>query len=133
MPNRKQLSFDIDTNIVKEILGEKKFTRVYADIRKFMESKDWEHIEGSVYMSKYEQENADVSFLIDALKGQYPYIEKCIKGMHQADILNVHSLEHHFEYDGTPGKYAMKQEQSKSVKQCRKSIKRKSRSRQQTE
>lgn len=129
MSNRKQLSFDIDTNVVKEILGEKNYTHVYADIRKFMESKGWEHIEGSVYMSKQEQDNADISFLIDELKGQYPYIEKCVKGMHQADILNIHSLQHHFDYDGTCGEYAKEKEILKETKQCKKSTKRKTKGR----
>lgn len=35
---RKQLAFDIDTNVAKEILGEKNYTTIYANIKSFMKS-----------------------------------------------------------------------------------------------
>lgn len=110
MPKLKQISFDIDTNVVKEILGEKKYTNIYDNVRKFMKSKGWEHIEDSVYMSKYPQTNSDIAFLIDELKMKYPYITKCVKRMHQADVSNVHEINFYFEYDGTPGKFAQKEQ-----------------------
>lgn len=61
---KKQISFDIDTNVAKKILGESNYTQIYADIRKVMRANGWEHIEGSVYMSKNEVDNIDVTFLI---------------------------------------------------------------------
>ena len=48
---RKQITFDIDTNICKQIFGNDKFRRPYKDIRKFFEENDWIHIEGSMYIS----------------------------------------------------------------------------------
>ena len=38
MEKRKQLTFDIDTNVAKEILGEKSYTTAYANIKSFMKS-----------------------------------------------------------------------------------------------
>lgn len=109
---KKQISFDIDTNVAKKILGESNYTQIYADIRKVMRVNGWEHIEGSVYMSKDKAKNTDVLFLINKLKKEFPYVIKCIREMHQADIGNVHSLNAQFEYDGTPGKFAKEQQQS---------------------
>lgn len=40
---RKQITFDIDTNICKQIFGNDKFRRPYKDIRKFFEENDWIH------------------------------------------------------------------------------------------
>ncbi len=40
MPRRKQVSFDIDTNVAKKIFGEQSYTKIYADIRGFMGKKD---------------------------------------------------------------------------------------------
>lgn len=114
MAKRKQIAFDIDTNVAKEILGEKKYTDIYAHIRRFMEKKDWQHIEGSVYMSSKPMDNADIFFLIKDMKKQYPYLDKCVKEMHQTDISKVHSLDKYFKYDGTPGKYAQIYEQKES-------------------
>lgn len=105
MDKRKQISFDIDTSVTRKILGEKGYTAIYAAIRRFMEKENWKHIEGSVYMSEKPLSNADVFYMIRDIKKQYPYLDKCIKEIHQADISNVHSLNQYFNYDGTPGQY----------------------------
>lgn len=105
MAKRKQISFDIDTNVTKKIFGEQGYTKVYADIRRFLEKEDWKHIEGSVYMSGYSMDNGAVVYTIRDMIRQYPYLDKCIKEIHQADISNVHSLNQYFSYDGTPGQY----------------------------
>lgn len=107
---RKQLTFDIDTKVAKEVLGEKNYTTVYTNIRDFMKSEGWIHIEGSVYMSSKPLSTTKIAHLINGLKKQYPYIEKCIRSMHQSDISKVHSLDYLFEYDGTAGKYAQKED-----------------------
>lgn len=105
MVKRKQISFDIDTNVAKKIFGEQHYTKAYKDIRKFMEKEGWKHIEGSVYMSTGPLSNTKMLYVVDRIKEQYPYLEKCIKEIHQADVSNVHSLNQYFSYDGTPGKY----------------------------
>lgn len=105
MDKRKQISFDIDTNVAKKIFGEQSYTKIYGDIREFMENEDWKHIEGSVYMSGKPLSNADISYMIQDIKRHYPYLEKCIREIHQADVSNVHSLNQYFAYDGTPGQY----------------------------
>lgn len=37
MAKRKQISFDIDTSVAKQILGEQGYTKIYKDIRRFLE------------------------------------------------------------------------------------------------
>lgn len=118
MTKRKQITFDIDTNVAKEILGERNYIRAYADIREFMENGGWQHIEGSVYMSVVPVTTTNVAHLVDDLIWKYPYLTKCIREMHQSDITNVHSLSHHFDYDGTPGPYARK-----APERCKSTIK----------
>lgn len=116
MEKRKQLTFDIDTNVAKEILGEQKYRTIYSNIRNFMEREGWQHIEGSVYMSKKPLSTIKVAWLVDALKEKYPYLTKCIRDMHQSDISNVHGLHNHFEYDGTAGKFALHEKQQNTQK-----------------
>lgn len=105
MAKRKQLIFDIDTKVAEQILGDG-YRGLYSDIRSFLDKEQFEHIEGSAYMSKNPMTNLELSNILKYLKVQYPYLEKCVREIHQADISNVHSLSHIFEYDGTPGKYA---------------------------
>lgn len=104
---RKQLSFDLDIHVCKKILGDANYTKAYKDMRKFFESNDCTHIEGSVYMSNKGMSNLDILHTVSDLLTEYPYLSKCIRSMHQADISNVHSLEEYFEYDGTPGTFAV--------------------------
>ena len=73
-----------------------------------MKSEKWMHIEGSVYMSTESLSTTKVAHMLDRLLEKYPYITKCVREMHQADISDVHSLSAQFEYDGTPGKYVQK-------------------------
>lgn len=106
MKVRKQLSFDLDTNVLKEMFGGEKYTKAYSDIKSFMKKNDCVHIEGSVYMSNRTMSNLEVLNLLADLKEQYPYMTKCVRAIHQANISNIHSLNAEFEYDGTPGKFA---------------------------
>lgn len=122
MEKRKQLTFDIDTRVAKAILGEQNYTSVYANIRKFMENERWVHIEGSAYMSLEPLSNSKVILLLDQLKEKYPYLSKCIREMHQADISRVHSLDRYFEYDGTPGRFVQKDKQQVQSEKRRSSI-----------
>lgn len=114
MLKRKQITFDIDTNVAKMILGEENYTNIYANIRRFMEKEGWRHIEGSVYMSSRPTDNTKVAYMIEQIKEKYPYLDKCVREMHQTDISNVHSLNQYFSYDGTPGRYEQKTEQKES-------------------
>jgi hypothetical protein len=50
----------------------------------------------------------EVLNLLADLKEQYPYITKCVREMHQADISDIHSLRAEFEYDGTAGEFSQK-------------------------
>lgn len=112
MKKRKQITFDIDTNVAKKILG-KNYTNLYKNIKNFLENKGWKHIEGSVYMSNKALSSTNVSYLIDELLKKYPYLSKCVRDMHQSDISNIHGLHHQFDYDGTPGEYVKKKHKAK--------------------
>lgn len=115
MLRRKQITFDLDTNVLKQIHGEKNYTKAYSDIRGFMESSGFEHIEGSAYASKSVMSNQEMMDLIEDLKEKHEYLGKSVREIHQTDIDNTHSMSEQFDYDGTPGKFAqMYQENGKT-------------------
>lgn len=37
---------------------------------------------------------------------KYPYLEKCVRDIRVANIIDINSLNYIFDYDGTPGKFA---------------------------
>ena len=102
--SKKQITFDIDTKIAEIILG-KNYNVVYYYLREFLKD-SFVHIEGSVYMSEEPMTNMDISLYIDKLKGEYPYLDKMVRAIHQSDISNVHSILHYFNYDESPGIFA---------------------------
>lgn len=108
MLKRKQITFDLDTKVLKQIHGEKNYTKAYTDIRSFMENNGFEHLEGSVYASTDNMSNHKILKTIKKLKGKHAYLEKSVKELHQTDVGESHSLSEQFDYDGTPGKYAQK-------------------------
>lgn len=73
-------------------------------------------------MSNHGMNNVRVSRLLEDLLSKHPYLSKCIREIHQADISNIHSLNQYFSYDGTPGQY--EQAQDKSDRQKREPPKR---------
>ena len=108
MSKRKQITFDLDTKVLKQILGEKKYTQAYNNIRDFMEDNGFKHIEGSVYVSSKGMSSVAVAETLDELKVKYPYLDKSVREIHQTDVGKSHSLSNQFDYDGTPGKFKSK-------------------------
>ena len=119
---KKQITFDIDTNVCKQIFGEDKFRQPYKDIRRFLSANGFMHIEGSAYMSSHAMSNMEIAQLIDDMVEKHPYLTKCIREMHQADIGRSHSLKAQFEYDGTPGRFAQNDKQQAHSEKKRSSV-----------
>lgn len=105
MSRRKQITFDLDTKVLKQIFGEKKYTQAYYDIKKFMKDNNFDHIEGSVYVSSKAMTTLELTDVINELKKQCPYLEKSVRDIRQTDVGASHSLSNQFDYDGSPGKY----------------------------
>lgn len=53
--------------------------------------------------------------MILELIDKYPYLEKSVRDIQVANIMDINSLNYFFDYDGTPGKYvAQPMQHSKS-------------------
>jgi len=102
---RKRLLFDVDTLVAREILGEKKYRKIYKYIKRFMYSKGFNWIQGSGYESIDSISLLKISIILEELIEKNEYIEKCIRDIRVASIVDDKSLNGVFDYDGTPGKY----------------------------
>lgn len=105
---RKQIAFDIDTDVAKLILGESNYQNIYKKIEKVFDEKHWKHIQGSVYVSREPISKTKVVRYINELVEKYPYIKKCMRDIRQTEVGRVDSLNKYFDYDGTAGVYAQK-------------------------
>lgn len=111
---RKQIAFDIDTKVAEQILGEG-YRKLYDNIESFAKANGFSHIQGSVYESQKPMTNTDVYIFLNALNNRYPYIEKCIRDIRQTNISGTYSLNHLFDYDGTPGKFVQQDNKTDSL------------------
>ncbi len=99
---RKQIAFDLDTNVLKQIFGEN-YTKACYDIARFLKN-DFDHIQGSVYISK-RPVTYIFFYLCQELEKQYTYLEKCVRdislsGLSISRNKNINQL---FSYDGEAG------------------------------
>lgn len=118
---RKQIAFDIDTNIAKEILGGN-YRKIYENIRKYLEKNGFEHLQGSVYVSKEALSNTKITAIINGLLTKYNYLEKCVRDIRKTDITREHSLNHLFSYDGTLGDFVIGKEKLAKSKKLKRNI-----------
>jgi len=101
---RKQIAFDLDTKVCKQIMG-KKYNHIYDIIRKHMEEEGFEHRQGSVYISVKPMKNMEVNNIMLGLVKKYPAISKCIRDITQTNVGKSHVINKCFDYDGTAGKF----------------------------
>lgn len=104
MGRRKQITYDIDTEIAKRIFGPG-YRRIYLYIKTNFEKFGFTHIQGSVFHSTMPMNKTEVSFCINVMIKNCPGLEKCIRDIRVADITKENSLNYLFDYDGTLGKY----------------------------
>lgn len=105
---RKQLMFDLDTKVCEQILG-KKYRKIYEDLENILKINGFTHPQGSGYISIEKLSNSEIFFLTQKLLKEYPYLAKCVRDIRIADIIEVNSINHYFDYDGTAGKFAHKE------------------------
>lgn len=100
---KKQITFDIDTNVAKQILGTN-YTKVYDDIERSLKN-NFDHPQGSVYVSKKPMTISSIYIHVSNLLQKHPYIEKCVRDISFTNSPKKTSLNTMFSYDGTAGKY----------------------------
>lgn len=93
---RKALNFDLDTNALKEYYP-KEFHQAYYDVRKFMESRGFEHRQGSGYISVGQMTDREVVKTIQLLKIKMPWITKCVKKFDVTNVGREYDLTNYFK------------------------------------
>lgn len=82
---RKNINFDIDTNMYTKITG-KAAPTAYYELRKFLENNDFLHRQGSGYISKYPMKSYEISDMVTKMSQELPWLKPCVK---EFDVTNV--------------------------------------------
>ncbi|MDE6913992.1 MAG: hypothetical protein K2P35_09895 [Lachnospiraceae bacterium] len=90
---RKEFTFDLKVDALKEEFGEKNYTKGWEELEKFFgKERNFEHRQGSVYCSLEKMSILDVYYLIDELKISCPWLRNCLTRMDVTDIGEIHEL-----------------------------------------
>lgn len=102
----KQITFDIDTKVAKQIAGHK-YTQMYQIIQSFMKRNKFNHPQGSVYVSTRPMSYTDIVKLFRNFIHKYPYIAKAIRDINVTNVTKTRfSLNSEFTYTGHADEYA---------------------------
>lgn len=83
----KQFTFDLDTNKLKEVLGEKGYTKAYNELYDyFCNDRGFEHRQGSVYCTHKLMNDYDVWKMSCELQKECPWITSALTRM---DVTNI--------------------------------------------
>jgi virulence-associated protein VapD len=80
------VTFDIDTECLKNEYHNTSSPNAYGDIRKFMESNDFEWKQGSVYFGKPNITAVSCVLVVQRLAKQYSWFSTCVKDVRMLRI-----------------------------------------------
>ncbi|MBR3255529.1 MAG: hypothetical protein IKF97_04875 [Clostridia bacterium] len=88
---RKAINFDIDTKKYEEITG-KKAPTAYAQIKIFLRKYDFEHRQGSGYVSKNSLNDGQIFAIIQDMSMKLDWLRNSVKQIDVTNIGKQHSL-----------------------------------------
>ena len=88
---RKALNFDLDTKKYEENTGKHSPT-AYVEIKRFLEKNNFEHRQGSGYISKDSLNDGKVFVIIQSMSIELKWLKNCVKQIDVTNIGKQHSL-----------------------------------------
>lgn len=88
---RKALNFDLDTRRYKEVTGHSAPV-AYARIRKYLDKNNFEHRQGSGYVSRDPLNDGKIFAIIQNMSMELDWLRSCVKQIDVTNIGKQHSL-----------------------------------------
>lgn len=88
---RKAINFDIDTKKYEEATG-KKAPTAYAKIRSFLAKYNFEHRQGSGYISNKNITSSDIIMLINDMTSSFEWLKNSVRQIDVTSIGRQHSM-----------------------------------------
>ncbi len=88
---RKALNFDLDTKKYEEVTG-KSAPTAYGEIRRFLRKNEFEHRQGSGYVSKDSLNDGKIFAIIQNMSMELDWLRSCVKQIDVTNIGKQHSL-----------------------------------------
>ena len=88
---RKAINFDLNTKAYEKTT-KKKAPTAYAEIKKFLKRNNFEHRQGSGYISKDSLNDGKVFAIIQNMSMELPWLENAVEQIDVTNIGKQHSL-----------------------------------------
>jgi cell filamentation protein len=82
----KAINFDLDTQSLRNLFGEKGRRKAYSDIGRFLKNNGFEHRQGSGYRSIKTMATADIIDVVVALYTELTWLPDCVQKL---DVTNI--------------------------------------------
>lgn len=87
---RKAINFDLSVHELEKYYSD--YRKAYYDIKKFFRKQDFEHRQGSGYVSKERLGQADIADLLDSMSAELPWLGECVTRIDITNIGRQHDL-----------------------------------------
>ena len=82
----KAINFDLDTQNLRKLFGERGRRKAYSDIGRFLKKSGFEHRQGSGYRSVTTMTTADIIDVVVALYTKLTWLPSCVQKL---DVTNI--------------------------------------------
>ena len=82
----KAINFDLDTKILDEIHPSGSYNKAYYDLKRFFAKKNFEHRQGSGYVSSQKLTRVDIYRVIEDMSPSLPWMSDAVK---KFDVTNI--------------------------------------------
>lgn len=83
---RKSINFDLDTKLLQKFYPKDNWRYAYKEIQSFLEDKDFEHRQGSGYVSSKPVLMSEMQDLVEQLVTKFDWLTLCVK---EFDVTSV--------------------------------------------
>lgn len=97
--SRKQIAFDLDTNLLKIYYPNQSWNQAYYDIKIHMLKNGFSWVQGSVYISNKKITNFRVANILEELAEKNPWLNICMRDCRESNIEKEHNVTHIFRND----------------------------------
>jgi virulence-associated protein VapD len=95
--SRKQIAFDLDTNMLKNYYPKVGWQHAYDDIKRHMQNNGFEWQQGSVYVSLKPMDLVILDTVVTSVCINNPWLNVCMRDCVVMNIGKEHSLNHFFD------------------------------------
>ncbi len=96
---RKQITFDLDTNAMRQYYPSDSWNNGYEVIKRHMKQNGFVWLQGSVYASEKPMSHVLVQKIINELIKNNPWLNKCMRDCRETNIGKEHDLNYMFNKD----------------------------------